>query len=225
MIECEPCVLWLKNSASLKNSNKRLTRDIVSRFKSETSGTTAVEFALLALPFFYIILSIIGYGFYLFTNVALDSAAETAARDVRTGQSQSAGETLTNFKTKLCDAAGGSIDCGKVRVHVQSSSDWKDLTPPSCSKTEGGSEVLSTGTSETDGDGNPVTLESQAGSAGDVFLLTLCYEFEMAQILPFPSTNNERFEQWVRCNPIRKQHSGSSLTQIEPNRDCRSKRT
>jgi hypothetical protein len=70
-------------------------------------------------------------------------------------------------------------------VHVQSSSDWTDLTPPSCSKTEGGSEVLSTGTSETDGDGNPVTLESQAGSAGDVFLLTLCYEFEMAQILPF----------------------------------------
>ena len=102
----------------MQNSVKRSTvdmhkksRDFIARFKSDTSGVTIIEFALLALPFFYIIFGIIGYGLYLFTNIALDAAGEAAARDVRTGQAQGRDETMEQFKQRVCTEAGGVLDC------------------------------------------------------------------------------------------------------------------
>lgn len=177
--------LTAKNSTHLGGNATKSPRDFITRFKSDTRGSTIIEFALLVIPFFYLVFSIISYGFYLFTNIALDAAAETAARDVRTGQAQNRGDTIAKFKEDVCTAGGAAINCNNIRVHVDSGTEWTEITAPSCTGTNSESEVvLSDGTQETDSDGNEIQLQDESGGAGEIFLMTLCYEFTMAQSLP-----------------------------------------
>lgn len=162
------------------------TRNLIARFASDVRGSTAIEFAFLAIPFFFLVFSIIGYGLYLLTGIQLDSAAEEAARAVRTGQAQKSGQTVKEFKDAVCDAGSAVLNCSKLEVFVQSGADWIDITPPSCvSQDNDGNNVATSGTQEQDEDGNDISIENQGGGAGTIFLLTLCYEFELSQMLAF----------------------------------------
>src|SRR5690606_2566182 len=54
-------------------------------------GVTAVEFGLLALPFFTIIAAILQTSLVFLADQVLESAVHDAARAIRTGQAQEAG--------------------------------------------------------------------------------------------------------------------------------------
>ncbi len=95
-------------------------------------GSAAVEFALVAVPFFMFILGIIGVGLFFFTSNSLEHGVEAAARQIRTGQAQNNKTTVATFKQLVCDAAGSYINCNNVRVLVQHASTWSGITPQSC---------------------------------------------------------------------------------------------
>ena len=69
-------------------------------FARDERGVTAVEFGILALPFFTVILAIIQTAIMFLATQVLDSALEDASRRVRTGQA--AAYTLTDFRNYMC---------------------------------------------------------------------------------------------------------------------------
>lgn len=63
-------------------------RSLIARFGRNRDGATAVEFALLALPFFGIIFAILEVALYLWASQTLETMVSEAARTVYTGQFQ-----------------------------------------------------------------------------------------------------------------------------------------
>ena len=70
-------------------------------------GATAVEFALIATPFFFMIFAIIQLSLYFMVQVTLDNATAIAARQLRTGQTIADGNSDTTgkqaFITAICN--------------------------------------------------------------------------------------------------------------------------
>jgi Flp pilus assembly protein TadG len=95
--------------------------------KSE-SGAAAVEFALVAFPFFYVMGSICETGIMLFAEYSIQAGVQEAARQIKTGQAQNSSLSAANFKTKICDITGIVIDCeSKLTVYVRPASSFTAL--------------------------------------------------------------------------------------------------
>lgn len=143
-------------------------------FSRDREGTTAIEFGLVAMPFFMFAFGIMLVGLKYFTENALEHAVESAAREIRTGQAQKSGKTLADFRDMVCNEAGSYISCDdKLVIHVQSADQWSDITPTPC--LTGGSLTPSTGVG-TD------PLADSSGEAEAVVLVTACYEWDMTQV-------------------------------------------
>lgn len=140
-------------------------------------GVAAVEFAIVALPFFLFVFGIIGIGLYFLASTSLEYGAQSAARKVRTGEADKGNMTVGEFKQLVCDAAGTYIKCDNVTVVVQHSPTWSGVSPQSCTDSKGGM-VGSTGQS-----GEPIS--KYAGGASEVVLVTLCYQWELANSFKF----------------------------------------
>ena len=82
------------------------------RFARDERGVTAIEFGILALPFFTIILAIIQTAIMFLATQVLDSALEDASRRVRTGEA--AGYSLTDFRNYMCGYTFNLLDCSKI---------------------------------------------------------------------------------------------------------------
>jgi Flp pilus assembly protein TadG len=91
------------------------------RFVRHDRGATAVEFGLIALPFFFLIVAIIETGLAYFADSTLDNATNIAARMIRTGQAQQQGFDVTAFKTQICNSASPLLDCSKLSLDVRTS--------------------------------------------------------------------------------------------------------
>lgn len=149
---------------------------LLGRFKRDRKGVVAIEFAMVALPFLFFVFGIIGSGLYFFTDNGLQNAVETAARKIRTGQAQRTGMTVDQFRNEIC-ANGTFLDCSKLRVLLQKGTDWSAISPQSC--------VSTTGTLVNSSGNSSDPLEQYAGGAGEVVLVTACYEWDLSQSVSF----------------------------------------
>ncbi|MBM3519433.1 MAG: pilus assembly protein [Alphaproteobacteria bacterium] len=114
-----------------KHMTNRLKAGI-GRLRRSDTGASAVEFALVAGPFFYVLGCICETGLMLFTEYVMQNAVQEAGRLVRTGQAASATGTpiLTadQFKASICDRVSAIIDCnGKVSVYVNNATNFSTL--------------------------------------------------------------------------------------------------
>ncbi len=97
-----------------------MTLEFPKRFLRCKRGSTAVDFAIVAMPFFLLLMATLEYALVSFASVALEEGMNQAVREVRTGQIQSSGGGVNRFKSLLCDAAGGLIDCnGELYIDVR----------------------------------------------------------------------------------------------------------
>ena len=87
------------------------------RFARREDGSAAVEFALVATPFFALLFAIIETALVFFAGQALESASADSARLILTGQAQSQGLTASTFKDAVCAKIVALIDC-KNGVYV-----------------------------------------------------------------------------------------------------------
>lgn len=99
------------------------------RMRRDESGAAAVEFALIAVPFFLILFAIIEVSLVFFANQILDNAVSDAARMIRTGQAQKAGFSETDFKNQVCSGLAGLFDCtgGNLYVDVKTYTKFADV--------------------------------------------------------------------------------------------------
>lgn len=97
------------------------------RLRRDNAGATAVEFAIIAIPFLLILLGIFQMLVLFFFEQALQSAAETGGRLIMTGTAQTSGYAQKDFKAAVCTAAGPAFNCGKLYVDVQSAVSFSSL--------------------------------------------------------------------------------------------------
>ena len=83
------------------------------RFRRARDGSAAVEFALLALPFFLLTFGMAEVAMIGLMQTSLNFAVSETARSIRTGQSQMAGASATQIKQQLCSELGSllTVDC------------------------------------------------------------------------------------------------------------------
>ena len=142
----------------------RIKRDRTLRgFRRSQSGATAIEFGLLAMPFFALLFALLETCVIYFSNANLDSVVADAGRLIRTGQVQSGGMSEAQFKSYICDRLALISDCeGEVYVDVRTFSSFGSVTPPSL----------------VDGDGNIIeNTVFQPGNAGDIVLVRVYFSW------------------------------------------------
>ena len=99
----------------------------------DASGSAAVEFALVAVPFLGLVAAIIQIAFLTWASQNFDRALQTAVRTILTGQFQiaNAGQTdaatlLANLKKTMCGTTAAPIvnvfNCQNVNIDVQTAS-------------------------------------------------------------------------------------------------------
>jgi len=133
-----------------------------------TSGTTAIEFSLIAIPLFTLTLSIIELGLMFSAATMLEAATGKAARMVRTGQIQQASNNPEAqeqlFRDELCRRAVVLVDCGEIEVeaiNVGSFSNSNSFIP------------------QFDADGNLESSGFDPGGVNDVILIRTAYRYTL----------------------------------------------
>jgi Flp pilus assembly protein TadG len=103
----------------------------------DEKGAVAIEFAILALPFFTIVFAILETSIVFLAGQVLDSAVQDATRKVRTGEAQT--YNLAQFRTEVCNGLFNMFDCSKLKISVKTISTFSQvssnfITPikPSC---------------------------------------------------------------------------------------------
>ena len=104
--------------------NRRLR--FIKRFEKSEDGATAVEFGLVAAPFFYLLMAIFETGAMLFSEYVIENGTAQASRLIRTGQATA--YTQQNFKDEVCGGLAAFLDCtNRLYVDVQSFSDFSSV--------------------------------------------------------------------------------------------------
>jgi Flp pilus assembly protein TadG len=135
------------------------------QYLQRKDGATAVEFALVAFPFTYLMVAIIEMSLLFAGMSTLDSATNEAARLIKTGQvQQTNGDPQDMFEDKLCEKASVFIPCDAIQYEVITMGGFSDFAsyPPTF-----------------DEDGN---LESQGfnpGAVDDVVLIRASYRYPL----------------------------------------------
>jgi Flp pilus assembly protein TadG len=152
-------------------------RHSASRLVRNEDGAAAVEFALVALPFLFFVLGLLGMGLYFLTSTSLEHGVEAAARQLRTGESEKGSMTVGSFRELVCKEAGSYIDCGKVSTIVQHATSWTGIAPQSCTDASGNMTASTGSTGEL--------INKYSGSSSEVVLVTVCYKWTLAEKFPF----------------------------------------
>jgi Flp pilus assembly protein TadG len=100
--------------------------------KRHQRGAAAVEFALVAAPFFALLFGLFEIMLIFFVQTALESAVNEESRKIKTGQANvGAGIDAATFKANVCGRMAGIIDCNKrLFVTVQNQPAGGSLTSP-----------------------------------------------------------------------------------------------
>lgn len=137
----------------------------LSRFKRAHTGASAIEFAIIALPFILLMFAIFEVSLVYFATTALENGVSAAARQIRTGQAQVSGLTASQFKTLICDRIFPILSCdGRLMVDVRRFDGFNMVAFPAA----------------LDGNGNLAgNTQFQMGAAGDVIVVRAYYSWPM----------------------------------------------
>lgn len=93
--------------------------------RKEDDGATAIEFAMLGLPFAALLFGIVEISVLFFMDSTVHHALAEVSRKVRTEEFQSSGGGASAFKTAVCAEMSGVGNCNNLRIDVVSASNGK----------------------------------------------------------------------------------------------------
>lgn len=110
------------------SSIRKLTR----KFVGDRKGSAAIEFAILALPFFVVIFAIAEIAVMFFVDSGLDAALHKAVRQVRVGVAKNGSWDATKFKDVVCSELSYSFNCAtKLKVRATIVTDMSSIVKAS----------------------------------------------------------------------------------------------
>ncbi|MBU6373403.1 MAG: pilus assembly protein [Alphaproteobacteria bacterium] len=142
-------------------------RKPLRKFARARRGATAVEFALVAGPFFFLMFGIIETAIIYFAQTSLDMAMTRAQREIRTNAAQNKNITQSQFKQMVCDGFTQFVaaDCqSRLWVDVDSFKSLAGVTvsPPM-----------------VNGKVTPADLSYSPGAPDDIVLIRLYYAWDV----------------------------------------------
>lgn len=144
---------------------KQRKRGFLRHFIKRRDGATAVEFAMIAAPFFFLLFAILEVTMVFFVNTSMEHATMEVARTIRTGESQKAGQSSGDFLKAVCAQMNTLIPCnGNVYIDVRTFKDFsnvKDDSPIKNGKLDNGS------------------FQYDPGKAGDIVLVRVFYTWQL----------------------------------------------
>ena len=91
---------------------------VVRRLRKEEDGVTAIEFAMLAFPFFMLLMAIIETSILFFAGQVLESAVDDVGRKIRTGQLAN-NMTENDLRNEICSEAELLFTCSDINIDMQ----------------------------------------------------------------------------------------------------------
>ncbi len=108
--------------------SKKLSKRRIRRFLANKDGTAAIEFAILAIPFFMLLFAVLELAIVFFINSTLNHAVSESGRQIRTGNFQACG-SQEQFKELVCAKMSGLGNCEKrLRIDVLSENNFSSIT-------------------------------------------------------------------------------------------------
>ena len=158
------CTGWIVTIPQEPVAARQVSRKI-ARFRRAEDGATAIEFAIVAMPFFFLLGVIMEIGIMLFTEYSIQNAVEQAGRMLRV-----AGPGMMNgdeFREMICDQGALVRDCEtRLGLAVESAGNFEGLEVPEISS-------LAPGT----------VLSFTPGAPGDSVVIVATHDWEF--IFPF----------------------------------------
>ena len=120
--------------STLKTAAARLRR-LRRAFAADRHGATAVEFAILALPFLALLCVVVESAMMTFAQQTLDIAMGRATRVLRTGEFQDSADgsdPAGRLRQVMCGGAVVFFRCGDLQLDLTRSSSFSNsqVTPP-----------------------------------------------------------------------------------------------
>lgn len=140
-------------------------------------GVAAVEFALIATPFFFLIFGLLEICVLFIMSSILEHGVNEAARSIRTGQMQTNGFGQVAFKNAVCAELFDLLSCDdKLRFDVKTFDNFSDTENPS---------VL-----DSSGELDDTDFEFSPGGANEIVVVRVFYEWDLiTPILSAPLAN------------------------------------
>lgn len=139
---------------------RRLT--ILPRFRKNEEGVAAVEFALVAGPFLFLLFAIIEFAMVFFASQVLETATASASRLIMTGQAQTRNFDQAAFKNEICTKASALMNCAGIAVDVRTYTSFGSATS---------SKPVTSGAVNYSG------MTYSQGSGGDIVVVRAVYEW------------------------------------------------
>jgi Flp pilus assembly protein TadG len=103
----------------------------LSRFRRAQEGVSAIEFSMVALPFFIMLFAIFDVGLIMFATTTLQNGVLAAARQIRTGQAQAMNMTAAQFRTLVCNEINMFLGCdARLGIDVRKFSGFSNVQLP-----------------------------------------------------------------------------------------------
>jgi Flp pilus assembly protein TadG len=154
--------------ASLGRQADRCVRAPLARFVGNDSGTAAIEFGMVAVPFLALMFAIIETAMVFFVGQTLETAVADSGRLIMTGQAQAQSFDQAKFKSDICTRTSGLFDCTKIAVAVQTYTDFN--------KAQQDADVSDPKTL-VDSNGNFKAFPYNQGSPCDIILVRVMYQW------------------------------------------------
>lgn len=151
-------------------SRCRLLFPLPHRFGRNADGSTAIEFSLLALPFFALVLGTIQLVYLLLVQQQIETAAESIGRQILIGTVQQQAMSRQQFTTLACSLLPSTLDCNKLIIDVQVAPNFANATLAKPDLSTVGNPSATT------------VLAYDPGVAGQIVVLRLLYALPVVKI-------------------------------------------
>ena len=135
-------------------------------WSDDKRGLAAVEFAMIAMPFFFLIFGLLEVCAIFIMTTVIEHGLNEASRSIRTGQAQEAGFGAVAFKNAVCAELFDLLDCDtNLTLDVKTFSDFESTGNPS---------PITPG-----GDFSPSGFEFNPGSANEIVVVRAFYQWDL----------------------------------------------
>ncbi|MDR6790540.1 Flp pilus assembly protein TadG [Sphingomonas sp. BE138] len=95
--------------------------------RRDRRGATLIEFAIVAMPFFALLIATLQTSIAFFAQQCLDTTAEDTGRQLVTGAVQKAGMSQSDFKALACKNLPAFMSCANLMIDVQSATEFSSV--------------------------------------------------------------------------------------------------
>ncbi|MFD1787210.1 TadE/TadG family type IV pilus assembly protein [Sphingomonas floccifaciens] len=153
--------------SATRHPTRSARRGLLYRLAADARGGTIIEFAMISVPFFALMIAILQTSLTFFVQQTLDTVAEKSVRILVTGAAQKANMTASDYKALACKRLPPFFTCSKLLIDVRSASRFSSID-------------TRIPTITYDSNGNPTNLTFEPGDPGQITIVRMMYVWDVA---------------------------------------------